>query len=244
MRSPQRLARIAGVCYLLCAVFALFAHWVGTEADAPGDAAATARNVAAHPTLFRLGVIADLAQAVAILGTALALYLLLSHIDTYVARTMVIFVVIMVTITLANSVHYAGAHLVATDGSYAAALGSSGADALVGLLFDLHRHGVLVAKIFFGLWLLPLGYLVARSGRFPRVLGILLMTVGCGGYLVDLLARLLAPEFGAALSPFVVTPAGIVEFAMIGWLLVKRQQTAPGLAATHHREARSVGLLP
>jgi hypothetical protein len=78
--------------------------------------------------------------------------------------------------------------MVATDGSFAATFGPDGSDALVLMFLDLHSNGYLIAQVFFGLWLLPLGYLAYISGYFPRALGVLLM-VGCFSYLADLLAR-------------------------------------------------------
>ncbi|MBT8224124.1 MAG: DUF4386 domain-containing protein [Dactylosporangium sp.] len=221
MDSPQRLARTAGALYLMVAVFALFAHTTVTSAYVPGDAAATAANVADHATLFRLGFVADLVQAMCMLLTGMALYLLFRHVNRRAAHTMMIFVAVMVAIMLPNMVHRMAALIVATDGSFATALGATGSDTLVLLLLTIHHHGVLIAQIFFGLWLLPLGYLIATSGMLPRVLGVLLMTVGCFGYLIDLLVRFVAPDLGAALGPFLVTPAGIVEFATLLWLLIK-----------------------
>jgi hypothetical protein len=94
-----------------------------------------------------------------------------------------------------------------------------------------------MTQIFFGLWLLPMGYLVYRSGMIPRVIGVLLI-VGCFGYLVDTFARFTAPDLGTALSPFVLAPAAIAEASMILWLLVKgvkapRRDRPATVAAAH-----------
>ena len=91
-----------------------------------------------------------------------------------------------------------------------APLGATTADALAGFFFQLHGHGYLIAQIFFGLWLLPLGYLVYRSGFFPRVLGVLLM-LGCVGYLADLVAIYVSPSFDSPLSMVLVLPAALGE---------------------------------
>ena len=80
--------------------------------------------------------------------------------------------------------------------------------------------GFLIAQMFFGLWLLPLGYLVVRSGYVPRVLGVLL-ALGGVGYLVDLFARFLALGAAERISPFVLGPALVGEVAFVAWLLVK-----------------------
>ncbi len=64
------------------------------------------------------------------------------------------------------------------------------------LLLDTQHYGILIAQIFFGLWLVPLGYLAYRSsGMFPKWLGVLLILGGVC-YLVDLLAAFLVPDVG------------------------------------------------
>jgi hypothetical protein len=69
----------------------------------------------------------------------------------------------------------------------------------------MHHYGYLIAQIFFGLWLLPLGYLVVRSGWFPARIGVLLI-VGCFGYLVDTFATFTAPDAANAIEAIVVAP--------------------------------------
>ena len=107
---------------------------------------------------------------------------------------------------------------VASDASYAAAFGTAGSNALVLLLLDLQHYGLLVAQIFFGLWLVPLGYLAYRSsGMFPRWLGVLLI-IGGVSYLVDLLLKFLVPGTGGIAS-LVVVPSAIAELSMVLYLL-------------------------
>ncbi|MFF5210093.1 DUF4386 domain-containing protein [Streptosporangium sp. NPDC000396] len=220
MRPPQRLARTAGVFWLIVGIFAFFAVYSRDEVYVPGDAIATARNVAANTGLVHNGFVADLVQATFFVFTAMALYLLLKHVNKNVARAMVTFVAISVAIMCLNLVHQLGALLVATDTAYASTLGAQGSGALVLLMLDLQHYGVLIAQIFFGLWLLPLGYLVLASRMFPRVLGVLLV-IGCAGYLVDTSTRLLLPNLGTTLTPFLTAPAAVAEIAMLLWLIVK-----------------------
>jgi hypothetical protein len=62
--SPKRLARIAGLLYLVVAIFGIFAvAYVTPMLYVPGDAAATAGNVVANAGLVRISVLADLLQA-------------------------------------------------------------------------------------------------------------------------------------------------------------------------------------
>jgi len=221
MSSPKRLARIAGLLYLTIAMLAGFAYgYVLTKVYAPGDAAATAANVLENSGLVRFGVVADLLQATIMAFLAMTFYQLLKHVNRNAASALVIFAAIAVTIMCLNNVFQFAAVLVATDSSYAAAFGAEGSNALVLLLLDMQHYGYLIAQIFFGLWLLPMGYLAYKSGMFPKALGVMLI-VACACYLVDMLALFLVPDFGENISTFLVIPPVIAEVWMVGYLLVK-----------------------
>jgi len=176
MSSPKRLARVAGLLYLIVGIFGGFAiAYVTARVYVPGDAATTAGNVRANAGLVRIGVIADLLQATIFVFLAMVLYVLLKDVNQNVARAMLILVAIATTMMCLNEVFQFAAVLVATDGSYVAAFGTAGANALVMLLLDMHHYGFLIAQIFFGLWLVPLGYLAYTSGLFPKALGVVLI---------------------------------------------------------------------
>lgn len=226
--SPKRLARTAGVLYLGVAVLGGWAHkGVRPMVYVPGDAAVTATNVVEHASLVRYGVVADLAQATLMLFVVLALYKLLQHAGRPVARAMVVLVIVSTAITSLNMVNQLGAVLVATDVSYAAGFGAAGSDALVLLLLDLQHHGYLIAQIFFGLWLFPLGLLAYRSNMFPRPIGIGLM-VGAIAYLIDVPLQFLAPELADTISPIVLIPIVIAaEVSMLVYLLVRGVRPTP-----------------
>jgi len=226
MGAEKRMARIAGSLYLVVAVLGGFAElYVRARTVVPGDAAATAENIRGSATLFRFGFASDLVQATFFLFTAMALYLLLRHVNELVARAMVVIVAVSVAIICLNLLNQYMALQVATGGA-------EGSDALVGLFADMHAAGYLIAQIFFGLWLLPLGYLVYRSGYFPKVVGILL-AVGCFGYLIDTFTRFLAPGIAGSVSAIAVLPAAIGELSFVVYLLVKgvRVPQRPALVA-------------
>jgi len=221
MTSPKALARIAGSLYLVVAVLGGFAElYVRSSIVVAGDAAGTADNIRASSTLFRVGFVSDLVQATFFLFTAMALYLLLRHVHELVARGMVVIVSVSVAIICLNLLNQYVALQIAPGEESTGAFSAAGSDALTGLFADMHAAGYLIAEIFFGLWLLPLGYLVYRSGYFPKVLGVLLM-IGCFGYLADFFAHFLAPGVADSIEPFVVAPAAVGELSLVVWLLVK-----------------------
>ncbi|MEU7898169.1 DUF4386 domain-containing protein [Nonomuraea sp. NPDC049152] len=226
MASPVRLARTVGVYYLVVAVLGGFAHgYVRGNVYVPGNAAVTADNVVANASLVRIGFAADLVQATLMLFVVMALYRLLRHVSTDTARAMVIFVVVSTAITCLNMLNQLGALLVATEPSYARALGADGSDVLVLLLLDLQHGGYLIAQIFFGLWLFPLGMLAYRSGMFPKPLGAVLM-LGTISYLLDVALQFLAPNLADTISAPVLVPVVIIaEVSMLGYLLIKGVKT-------------------
>src|SRR4051812_40564708 len=221
MASPKRLARIAGILYLLVAIFGGFAlAYVYPKIYVAGDAARTAGNVLANAGLIRLGIVADLFQATVVVFVALTLYLLLRHVNKGAASAMLILAAIGSTIGCLNAVFEFEALRVATGAVDLSAFGAAGSNALVLLLVDAQHHGIFVAQVFFGLWLAPLGYLAYQSGWFPRALGVALIA-GCVGYLVDLLATFLLPDAGTAIHTVTSILPAIAEVWMVGYLIVK-----------------------
>ena len=228
MPSQQRLARLAGVLYLVVGIAGGFSQLVvRTGVLVPGDAGATADRIRESAGLVRLGFVTDIVNITAFILVGLVLYALLAHVQPRIAGAFVAFNAIAVAVMGASLIAHAGALLVATDPGYATALGTASADALALLFLDMHRHGYLVAEVFFGLWLLPLGYLVYRSGYFPRVLGAALM-VGCFGYLTSFATTVAAPGFESSLAALFAWPAGLAEIAFLAWLLVKGARVPAG----------------
>jgi hypothetical protein len=217
--SPKRLARIAGVLYLLVAIFSGFAYFMASKVYVSGDAAATARNVLAHAGLVRIAVVADLFQATVFVFLGMTLYLLLKHVHKNAASAMVVLVAIAASIMCLNAVFEFEGLRVATGAVSLAAFGTAGSHALVLLLLDTQHYGFLIAQIFFGLWLVPLGYLAYKSRWFPKAQGVLLI-VGGVCYLVGMLASFLVPDSGQNINAIVTIPAAIAEISMVVYLLV------------------------
>ena len=227
MTSSKRLARIAGFLYLLNGITSGFAFgYVLTRVYVPGSGATTAANVVANSGLVRLGVVADLFQATEWIFLAMTLYLLLNHVHQSAARAMVVLVAVGAAIVCLNDVFQFESVRVASDPSYVAAFGAAGSNALVLLLLEIHHYGFLVAQIFFGLWLVPLGYLAYRSAMFPKALGVALI-VGGACYLVGLIAVFLIPDFGERINTLITLPSAIAEISMLGYLLAIGVKTPP-----------------
>jgi hypothetical protein len=220
MSTPKRLARLAGFLYLLVGIFGGFAEgYVEPKMYVAGNAAATAGNVVANAGLVRIGVVADLLDGTFFVFLALALYILLRHVHQSMARAMLVLVVLATGITCLSALFEFEGLRVATGAVDMAAFGAAGSSALVLLLLDAQHYGLLIAQIFFGLWLAPLGYLAYRSGWFPTALGVVLIAA-CASYFVDFLAAFLVPEVGEAIHGFATILPAIAEPSMVLYLLV------------------------
>ncbi len=220
MNSPKRLSRIAGVLYLLVGIFGGFAEgYVEPKMYVAGNAAATVGNVVANAGLLRMGVVADLLDGTIFVFLALTLYILLRHVHKSAARAMVVLVALAAGMTCLVALFEFEGLRVATGAVDLAAFGTAGSNALVLLLLDTQHYGLLIAQIFFGLWLVPLGYLAYKSAMFPKALGGMLV-VGGACYLIDMLAAFLVPDVSKAIHGYVTIPSAIAEIWMVGYLLV------------------------
>ena len=79
-----------------------------------------------------------------------------------------------------------------------------------------HEGGLFIAGIFWGLWLLPMGYLVFKSGFLPRWIGVLLI-IGGFGYLIDSAIFFLLPDVDVTIAQFTF----VGEVLLPLWLLIK-----------------------
>src|SRR5512134_2674977 len=104
MNSPKRIARTAGVFYLIVAIFAAFPYSVFNGLYIAGDAVTTAANIVAKAGVVRIAVISDFVMVTAWVFLALTLHRLLKHVHEGAARTMVVLVAIGAGIVSLNTV--------------------------------------------------------------------------------------------------------------------------------------------
>ncbi|HET7088681.1 MAG TPA: DUF4386 domain-containing protein [Anaerolineae bacterium] len=218
--SPLVRARVAGFLYLGLGLFGPFSLlYVPSTLIVRGDAATTAQNLMASESLFRLSIVSALLEAIVYIFVVLALYQLLKPVNKNMAWLMVIFVLLAVPIRMLNELNPLAVLLLLSGADYLKVFTADQLQALVMLFLDLHRHGILVASIFWGFWLLPFGLLVYKSGFLPRILGVLLI-IACFGYLVNSLTHLLFPGYGAVVARL-ATVLYFGELPIVLWLLIK-----------------------
>ncbi len=214
--NPNRnLARVAGFLYLIMIVCGMAAQLIRGGLIVHGNGVATASNIMASEALFRVAFIGDLAMATSYLLFAWALYVLLKPVNKNIALLFVLLTTTSAAVLSLNMLNQFAILILLNDASYLTAFGAAQLNAMVMLFADLHYYGYYIAQISFGLWLVPLGYLVLRSGFLPRILGIFLI-IAALGHLFGFFSAFLLPGFEA----FADLPA-LLEIPFGLWLLVK-----------------------
>lgn len=223
-RDAVMVVRFLYPIWIVIGFFSL--QYVPTTLIVDGDVVATADKILANEMLFRIGIAGSMIEPIIFVLAALALYTLLKPINKNQASLMVVFVLLSAPIAILSAFGRVAALLVLNGADYLKVFEVNQLHALMMLFLDLNAQGILIATIFWGLWLFPLGYLVYKSGYFPKMLGILLIIAGFG-FLLNPFTHLLLPGYQATLIP-ILDILTIGEILFIIWL-VFRGAKIPGM---------------
>jgi hypothetical protein len=220
MSSLKNPGRFAGLLYVLTSFVGFFAMgYVPSKLIVHGSAAATASNIAASETLFRLGIAGELIGQAGFIFVALALYDLLKGVNRRHASLMVTLIVVSIPIAFVNELNSIAALVLVRGADFLSIFEKPQRDALAMLFLNLHHHGFVVAEIFWGLWLFPLGLLVYRSRFLPRFLGVWIILAGFA-WVVLSLTGILLPQYQDKVDTY-AQPAFFGEIAFMMWLLIR-----------------------
>src|SRR5215213_710416 len=219
--SPLVYARVAGLLLLIVAILGPFSViYVPSTLIVPGDAPATADNIRASEGLFRLGIVSDsLIFLIEIVLTAL-LYVLLRPVSRTLSLVAAFARLAMTIVQGINLLPYFTALLLVSGAGYLTVFEPAQSDALALLFLNAHGYGIFIWQLFFGLHLFVLGYLIFKSGYFPRILGTL-MVLGSLGYLVDGYGNILFPNNAEIFGVIVGVTSVFGELPFFLWLLIK-----------------------
>ncbi|HLX73561.1 MAG TPA: DUF4386 domain-containing protein [Terriglobales bacterium] len=230
MTTLSRNARIAGLFYLTLMTAPLRLVYIPTKLIVSGNAAATAGNIAAHQTLFRLGILTDLFTAVMAIFLTLALYRLFKGVDQFLAALVVALGALMVTpIYFLNTLNDAATLLLVRGADFLSVFDKPQREAMAMLFLRLHHHGVVVNEVFWGLWLLPFGLLVYKSRFLPRFLGVWLV-LNCFAYLAQSVTGIMWPQYEDTVANYAL-PVMFGELAIMLWLIIMGAKERQPLAA-------------
>lgn len=215
--SKNKTARLAGFVYLIVVLTGIFnLIYVPTQLIVWFDAAATVNNIMQFEFLFRSGIVAGVISYIAFAILPFVLYQLFASVNKKMAALMLLLALVSVPVSIFNVVNKLDVLTLLSGAGYLAPFEIEQLHSQVMLLLRSYRNGIAVVQILWGLWLLPFGYLVFKSGFLPRILGVLLM-FGCLGYLAGFLTDLL---FTNTEIPYIGIPGSIGEIGICLWLLL------------------------
>jgi Domain of unknown function (DUF4386) len=215
-QSPRLRARVAGLLYLIGSVAGVFGILYGPSLLVPGDASATASNILANASLFRMSIVSALLDQMVFILVALALYQVLKSVNQNMAVLMVIFLLLSVPIAMLNELNNVAVLSLLSGADSLKVFTAAQLHALAPFFLDLHALGLNIAFLVGSLWFFPMGYLVFKSGFLPKMLGVLLLMNGFA-YLIDSFAALLFPTLNVNLVLF----TGWVEVVFALWLVIR-----------------------
>jgi hypothetical protein len=206
-------ARLTGAAYLALAVAGAIGFLgIRPALYAPGDAAATLNNLSTQSALAHTGVALEVIVVIVQALAALGFYALM-HRDRPTAAFGVAVFGMANAVAILSSAVFIGAALSLAEGA-----GEGSADT-VNLLYLLSEGCWSIGGVFFGLWLIPMGWYALSTLRMPRVLGWALI-IGGVGYVLGTLLTVAAPGLGA-IADALSSLATIGELWMVGYLLVR-----------------------
>ncbi len=226
--QPKSYARIAGLLYLVIAVFGMFAiGYVPSVIIEAGDATTTANNLLANMGLFQMGIFGDVVVLLTEVVLTVMLYVMfkpvsftLSLVAAWSRLAMVLVMAVNLLINIMPIVLLSGSE-------YLSVFELAELQAVAMLFIEAHQLGIYVWQLFFGMHLVALGYMIIKSDLSPRILG-WMMLVGSFGYSIQGLANVMHIE-NAVLTYAIIgllTVVTIGELAFAFWLLIKGIKTS------------------
>ncbi len=215
----KNTARLAGILYLIWIITGLYAiFYVPSQTIVQGDAVATANKILANEFVFRTGIINDIISATLWVLMALVFYRLFKQVNELLAKLLVALVIVQIpTFFLMEAFNITS--LMLFKGKILKTFEPSQRQDLAMLFFKINGYGSIVLESFWGLWLLPFGQLVYKSGFIPRIFGVFLILNGIA-LIIHCFTHLLLPDYQALVYQF-ATPFFILgEISIMLWLLI------------------------
>ncbi len=215
--SDSTTARWTGIFYLGLAIAGLVGFLlVRSELFVADDSSATLANLINHAELARIGIAADISAVLTQALAAVWFFKLFRRENSLAAGAIAAFGLVNAAAITVATAFSATALAVAGDPSLAPGGDQEGT---VQLLYTVSGTLWGIGGLFFGLWLVPMGYVIVTRGLMPVTLGWILL-VGGVAYVVGTYLAALAPDSTESIGSILVGLATIGEFWMIGYLLI------------------------
>ncbi|SDG01381.1 DUF4386 domain-containing protein [Dyella sp. 333MFSha] len=221
MDGHKSLGRLTGLTYLVVVGTGLFSlMYVPAALSGSGAPQSRVEQLLANPGLYNAGTAAFLIEQAAFCVLPILFYRLLHHAGRWAASVMAVLALASVPVALVGVVERVDAVNWLTNTKLSAGEAGMYGHALACMALYSWDHTLLIASLFWGLWLAPMGYLITVSRTIPRLFGYLLM-LGSAGYVVDVFGQLLLPDYSRSMfSDYATVPAALGEIGTCLWLLV------------------------
>lgn len=226
LSSLKKTARLAGLLYLIWVITGIYGiMYLPSKIIVRGDALATANKILTNELLFRTGIINDLFSAAICVFMLLVLYRLFRHVNEGQAKLMVIlFFLTLPVVFIMGAFNITS--LMILKGEILKTFETSQRQDLAMLFLNINDKGTLTLQLFWGLWLIPFGQLVYKSGFIPRIIGVFLIINGVA-YIVPCFISLLFPNYQTLVSQFAMPFLILGEISITLWLLIKGAVSIP-----------------
>ena len=220
MNHNKKLARLAGLLYLIVIATGLFAEvFVRQAMRVPGNAMATAHNIQSEEMKYRLGFVADLFNFVCGLPGVLIMYVLFKPVNKYLSSLAMFFVLVQTAVIATNLVNQLSPLLFLENNTSLSSFQPNQLAALAQHALNLQAQGYAIGLVFFGFYCIIIGYLIYQSTLIPKAIGVLYAIAGLA-YLINSFAMFLSKNFANPLFPYLAVPAFIGEISLCLWLLI------------------------
>jgi len=215
--TTVKKSRLAGIVYLTTVITGVFSLlYVPNKLIDLDNISTTLINIGENRLLFASGVISELVCYIAFLILPLVLHPYLKKNNLRLANIMVGIVLVAVPISCLAVVYKIDILGFLNDTNMKA----DQVETLTSLSYKSYYSTIRIARIFWGLWLIPFGYLGYTSGQIPKVLSVLLI-IGGLGYQINFIGYVLMPEFNETIIPRIAKiPSTIGEIGTCLWLLL------------------------
>jgi hypothetical protein len=213
--SPRFKVRITGAVYLLYFLTAGCGAFLNKGLVVSGDATATANNILAHESSFRLGLAIGLVATMCYIAVTALFYRMFKSVSKNLSLIAAFFSLVGCAIQAFSSVFQLAPLVVLGGNQYLSVFKAGELRALALMFFQLYAQVTTISLVFFGVYCLVIGYLIFRSAFLPRILGVLMAFAGLGWL------SFLSPPLGNSLIPYNEVLGGLAEISLMLWLLVK-----------------------
>ena len=214
--SQHGLARLTGALYLLLVPLGVFGIiYIQEFLLVIGDTPQSIENILANETMYRWSILSAFTIQVIQMLVAIAMYVLFKPYNRLAASLIVFFTIVAVPIAMLNELNHVAALMILKSEALMNSFTIEQINAWVQLLLDLHSDGLMVAHVFWGLWLIPMGYAVIKSDFIPSIIGGFLIVAGLG-YMLDTVLWFAFPNIELLVSEFTF----VGEPILILWLVI------------------------